>query len=228
MNQQEPVIAGYEDEIDLIDYIKVIYKHGKMIIVIVFMSMLFAGIISLLQPKMYEASATFFPINVNYNIPSDGIIIQPRLDNIEDLIMSILESRKMADRIVEELDLKKVWNQKLITDARRKLNNASRVSLDKNRIIKLSVQTGSPELSAKIANAYVDNLDYFNRELDIGTRRQIVQVIDRAIAPEERMPRGTVRKTILAAVVSFMFSIFLVFFLEFIQKSNLKKRLKEA
>lgn len=235
MIQQEPddnaVIARsgskYEDEIDLIDYIKVAYKHRRMIAAIVLISMFFAGVSSLMKPKTYKAQATFFPMNTNYNIiQSQGVVMEPRLD-IEDLIISILESRKMADRIIEQLDLKKVWNQKLISDTRIKLNKASKVSLGKNGIIKLSVQTKSPKLSSKIANTYVDNLDYFNKELNLGAQRNIVQVIDRATIPEVRMPRGTVKNAILAAIASFMFAIFLAFFIKFIQNSDLKNRLKE-
>ena len=222
MNQQSQN-QYHEDEIDLVDYLKVIYKHRKMVIAIILMSMLFAGVLSLSKPKTYEAQATFFPMNTDYNIQSQGVVMKPRLD-MEDLIISILESRKMADRIIEQLDLKKAWNQKLTTDARRKLDKASKVSLDKNGIIKLSVQTGSAELSSKIANAYVDNLDYFNKELDLGANRQVVQVIDRATVPEERMPRGTATKVFLAAIASFMFGIILAFILEYIQKDNVIKR----
>ena len=48
MNNQPP---PYEDEIDLIDYIKVIYKRRWMIVIIVLISVLFAAVSSLLKPK---------------------------------------------------------------------------------------------------------------------------------------------------------------------------------
>lgn len=217
-----------QSEIDLIDYIKIIYKRRWMVLIIVIVSALFTGISSLCQPKMYEASATFFPLNlnVNYNIQSEGIVMKPRL-GIEDLIISILNSRKMADMVIEQLDLKNLWNAKLTADAQNTLKSATKITLEQNGIIRLSVRNKSPELTAKIVNAYVDNLDYFNRQLDIGAQRQIVQVIDRATVPETRMPRGTIKKTMLAGFISFMTAVFLVFSLEFIKKSDIKKRLRE-
>ncbi len=219
----------HEDEIDLIDYIKVIYKRWKMIVVIVLVSMFFAGAASLHKPKMYEAYATFFPMNVReYYGPQSGAPAMKRRLNIEDLIISLLESRKMADRIIEQLNLKGVWKAKLMSDARRALKSATKTTMQKNGIIKLSVQTKSPELSAKIANGYVDNLDYFNREFDLGAQKQIVQIVDRASAPEKRMARGTKKNTLMAGVTSFMFAIFLAFFLEFLQKTDIKKKLKEG
>ena len=38
-----------------------------------------------------------------------------------------------------------------------------------------------------------------------------IQILDRAIVPEIRMPRGTVKKTLLAGVVSLMLSVFVAF-----------------
>ena len=233
MTQKDNVLANtanrppyHEDEIDIVDYIKVAYKYRWMIIAIVLISMFFAGVSSIMKPKMYEAQATFFPLNTQSNIAAGGIVIKPSLD-IKDLIISILNSRKMADRIIEQLNLKDTWNQSISAYARKSLDSATKISLDKNGIIKLSVHTTSPELSAKIANSYVDNLDYFNRELDIGANTKIVQVIDRATISEGRMSRGAKKAVLLSGVVSFMFAIFLVFFLEFIQKSNIIERLKE-
>ena len=216
----------HEDEIDIVDYIKVAYKYRWMIIAVVLISMFLTGVSSLMKPKMYEAQATFFPLNAQANIETGGIVIKPSLD-IKDLIISILNSRKMADRIIEQLKLKDTWNQSLSAHTRKSLDNATKISLDKNGIIKLSVHTTSPELSAKIANSYVDNLDYFNRELDIGATTKIVQIMDRATMPEERMPRGTVKKIFLNGIVNFMFAIFLAFFIEFIKNSNIIERLKE-
>ena len=221
MNEQQ----HYEDEIDIFDYIKVIYKRRWLIIILVLASMLFTGISSLRTPKMYEASATFFPMESQ--LPQSFTVTKSQV-GIENLIISILESRKMADRIIEQLNLKDAWETKLMSDARKALRAASKITLEKNGIIKLSVKNKLPKLSADIANAYVDNLDYFNRELDLGAQRKIVQVIDRASVSEERMPRGTIKNTFLAGIVSSMFAVFLVFFLEYIQKTDIKKRLKEG
>ena len=214
----------HEDEIDIIDYIKVAYKHRWMIITIILISMFFAGASSLMKPKMYEAQATFFPMNVKYSIQSQGVIMQPRLD-IKDFIILILESQKMTDRVIEQIDLKKPAKKKLML--KNSLKSSIKIQTMKNGLIKLSAQSRSPEFSAKIANAYVDNLDYFNRQLDIGAQRNIVQVIDTATIPKASMPRETKKNVLLAGVASFMFAIFLAFFIEFIKKSNLKNRLKE-
>jgi len=223
MNQQA---EHYSAEPNAVDYIKVIYKYLKLIIALVLVAMFSTAFFSLLKPKMYEAFATFFPLNTSSNIQAEGIIIKPGLD-IEDLIMSILQSRNMADMIIKQLKLKDVWDVDSLFATRDVLQGATKLSLEQNGIIKLSVQTKTPELSVKIANAYVDNLDYFNQQLNIGAQRNIVQVIDRAVVPDKRMPRGTVKNTFLAGFTAFILAILWAFFLEFLQIPDLKKRLTE-
>ena len=217
----------YEEEIDIVDYIKVIYKYRKFIIIFALICAFVSGVVTLSKPKTYQASATFFPMDVSdsYDFNSEGFV--PRQVNIKDLIISILESRKMADKIIEDLDLKKIWKLEYKDNLRNTLNSITNITLEKNGIIRLSVKLEAPEISAKIANSYVDNLSFFNNELELGVERKIVQVIDRAIVPEIRMPRGTKKNVMLSGMASFMFAIFLSFFIEFLKNSDIKKRLKE-
>ena len=67
----------HEDEIDLVDYIKVAYKYRWMIIAVSLISMLLTGAFSFMKPKMYEAQATFFPLSTEYGIQSQGFIMKP-------------------------------------------------------------------------------------------------------------------------------------------------------
>jgi len=215
----------YEEEIDLVEYIKVVYKYRWMVTILVFLAMLVTAILGLRQPSKFEASATFFPLYASTLPAAESVMVRPGPD-IKDLIISILESRKMADRIIDQLGLQKKWDITMLADARKVLNKTVQISLEKNGLIRLSVMTQDREQSARIANAYVDNLEYFNQELNIGPQKQIVQVIDRAVVPEHHMSRGTVRRTITGGVVCFVFSILLAYGLEFIKRSNMISRLK--
>ena len=134
-------------------YIKIIYKRRNLIMLITLVSMLFTGIFSLLKSPVYEASATFFPMNVReyYGSQSEAHTLKRQLD-IEDLIISVLESRKMADRIIDQLGLKNVFKVKLTEDARDELEKRTRISLGRNGIIKLSVRAESADFASRIAS----------------------------------------------------------------------------
>lgn len=216
-----------EDEIDLFEYVRVIYKYRKVIAAVVFVSVFLRAGNVLMQPFKYQATATFFPLNVKQYKEAnlEQLDLKPKLI-LEDLIISILNSREMADKIINDLGLKNIWHNELLMDARLALKNSTGISLTKGGVININVLTESGELSAKIANAYVDNLESFNKELQLSTDISLVQVIDRAVAPERRMPRGLIKKSMLSGLTSFFAGIFLVLILEYMKKSRFIEKIK--
>ncbi len=50
-----------EDEVSLLDYLRVIRKHWRMEVGLFLMACLAAGVVSLLLPKEYEATASVLP-----------------------------------------------------------------------------------------------------------------------------------------------------------------------
>lgn len=212
-----------EQKTDLFDCFWIIYKRRKMIMALVLIPLLLVFIYSVTKPFRYKATATFFPLNMKeYKLPNEEQMdLKPKLI-LEDLIISILKSREMADSIINELDLKSVWS----VDTQRKLREVTSIYLSKSGVITLDIITYDPVLSAKIANAYIDNIENFNKKLELSTTTSIIQIIDRAIPPEKRMSRGLLKKIILIGTGSIFLSIYLAFMLEYIQKNEYVKRFK--
>jgi uncharacterized protein involved in exopolysaccharide biosynthesis len=76
------------------------------------------------------------------------------------LFIGILRSQTAQDRLVEDFDLRKVYDARLAMDARKVLNENTTISEDKKSgIISLSVIDRSPRRAAALANAYVDQLN---------------------------------------------------------------------
>ena len=213
------------EEIDLAAYMRVIYRYRFMIIGMIVIGMLSGGIPTARQPIQYQTSATFFPLNLDS--ANSGIAMSGQKNSVSNMIISILKCRTMADRIIDQLDLKKLWGKNLSVDTRRKLRGISEISVGENGLIKLKVTLPDPVLAAEVANAYVDNLEYLNAEFQLGARRKIVQVIDRAIVPEKPLADGFMKKITLSGMASFMLAVLLAFFLEFMKKINIVKRLRE-
>jgi len=222
----------HKDEVDLIDYLRVLYKNWVLIFLFVLVGVLSSASKSYREPVVYEASATFIPITFSpapsgeqSGIKTAAFVLQPQY-NLQDLIVSLLESRKMGARIIEQLSLKDVWKTSTLTGALGMLQAATHIQVEKRGLVRLSVQLPSPELSAQIANAYVDNLDYFNTQMDLGVMRQIVQVIDRATVPEESLPREMKKKILAMGFLSFVFGVFVSFLVEFFRQTKILERLK--
>ncbi|MDP2913458.1 MAG: hypothetical protein Q8N91_05565, partial [Candidatus Omnitrophota bacterium] len=211
---------------DLIDYIKVVYKRRWIVLLIIISGILYGAYSEMRRPDTYEAMATFFPLDANYGMKMEGLVVKSK-NNMRDLIISMLESRQMTDRIVEQLELKKAWSTSTLADARNTLKGATEIKIEVNGLMRLMVRTGSAELSSKIANAYIDNLDYLNKQLDIGAQRNIVQVIDRATAPDGKMARNAKKRAFTFGFVAFVFAVFFIIIFDFIEKVKLLERLKE-
>jgi uncharacterized protein involved in exopolysaccharide biosynthesis len=96
---QQP-LQSYEDEIDLRDYINVIIKRKKLILGIVLASVIFAAIISFLQPKVYEVSMLMEPSVLG--VTDGGSILY--LDSPEN-IKAKIENKAFEFKIIKALDL---------------------------------------------------------------------------------------------------------------------------
>ncbi len=80
--------------------------------------------------------------------------------NAGGMLVGVLHSRTIADNLVKQFDLKKVYWVGKDKDARAKLADRTEISEDrKSGIISITVGDRSPQRSAALATAYVDQLN---------------------------------------------------------------------
>ena len=286
-SQKEPTVREEldEEEINLLDYIRVIFKYRRMILWICGIAIVTTVIISLLLPKIYSATTTIVPPTeilqkgsglagvLGGGESSISLMISKALDvkNIVNMYVGILESRVVADAIIDRFDLLQIYNVKKRSEARNKLQKNTTATASRENIVRITVEDRDPNRAAAMANAYVEELDRQNKRLFTGQamskriflknrlkeieeklskkenilsreariqemlfelltreyelarieeakRMPTIQILDRAIVPEVRLPRGTVKKTLLAGVVSFMLTVFVAFAREYFAK----------
>ncbi|MCB4790643.1 MAG: hypothetical protein LHV68_02030 [Elusimicrobia bacterium] len=213
-----------DDEIDLLEILVILYKYRAIVISLVILVSMITGVSSLNKTPKYEATASFFCLDAlknssNQNLAGSAVN--------SDLVISILESRAMKDRIIDELNLVKLWPSDFRENIREKIVKATNISIEKGNIIKIRVITENPEISMNIANLYLNEIDAFNKKLELSANASITQILDRAILPEKRMARGTIKKIILAAIISFLLSCFLVLIIDMLKKSDAINKLTQ-
>jgi len=206
------------DQIRIIDYFRVVFKYRFIIILVVLASISCSYFVVQSKPDIYEATASFFPINFRNPVVSE---FEPRQKGTEisnvNLIMALLKSRKMANRIVNQQNLQSLWADDLKSRVRETLQNMTSVQLEKLGFIRLTVKSTSPQLAANIANAYVDNLSYFNETLSLGSKKKIVQLIDLADIPDSPTPKKLKKVLMRTAFLSFFFTVFGCFVIEYLR-----------
>ena len=96
------------------------------------------------------------------------------LKSTSDLYVDMLQSRTIADALIQQFDLQREYNLKTLADTRLKLAARNSISATKDGIISISVLDPDPKKAAAMANAYVTELYKLNQNLattEAGQRR---------------------------------------------------------
>ena len=131
-------------------------------------------VIALLLPPWYRASASLLPPNdedsafglssLLKGIGVPGVKV-PTQSEPADVFVAILKSRRINEKIVDRFKLQERYHKKLLVDALRELARHTRFEVDDAGIIEIGAEDRTAQGAAALANAYVDVLDEFNREV---------------------------------------------------------------
>ena len=95
------------------------------------------------------------------------------LKSTSDLLVGVLASRTVQDKLVDKFDLRKVYGDRRMEDARKELGSRTETSVDrKSQIITIAVTDKSPERAAAIAHAYVEELNRTLAEVSTSSARR--------------------------------------------------------
>ncbi len=156
------------DDLDLLELLVVVLRHKKTILASSFGLALFAWIILIFIPPSYTAEATFLPPN-SMNSGSSAILGQlsalsgagASLGGLKDptqIYVGMLGSRVIADDLITQFDLGKIYKTKKLSQTEAKLKKNSDFLSGKDSIIKVSVTDHSAKRAADLANAYLVSL----------------------------------------------------------------------
>ncbi len=171
----DPQTHGHwqDDEATLLDYWRVLVKHGRMIVGLTLLATIAAGLYTyFVAPKIYESTASILaPVesrggggNLAAALAASGA--GPFLGNIlsgggssRDAFVAILKSRTMAQDLVDRFKLKDYYRTGFTGAAIRRLQGATNILVSREGVIAVKVEDRDPKLAADIANAYVTTLD---------------------------------------------------------------------
>ena len=170
--------------IDLIWLIRIILHRKIVIAAFVLSFALLAGILAFTIKPVYTAQATFLPPNSL----SSGTSLQSAqlsalggagglLGGLKDpsmIYVGILESRSVADELIQEFDLQSVYKTKMLSATEKSLAGHTKFIPGKDSLIGITVDDTDPRRAADMANAYLKALSKQNDRLvltEAGQRR---------------------------------------------------------
>ncbi len=166
---QAAIPKGSDDEISLLETLRVLWKHKWLLIGSTIGAGVLAAGVTLLMPNYYTATARILPPQQSSSSAAallgqlGGLAAAAGgsiggIRNPNDLYVGMLKSRTVADRLIEKLDLKVYFDAKYQMTTQMRLAEASRIAAGKDGIISISVELKDPKLAAGVANAYVEEL----------------------------------------------------------------------
>ncbi|MGE3540895.1 MAG: GumC family protein [Candidatus Tectimicrobiota bacterium] len=175
--------AGYEDELSLRDYWRILVHYRRSILTLTSAVIVLIALWTLSQPNTYRGTTTLMPLSGPRSSLSSALGelggLVPGLggafskDNPTDRLQVVLQSYTLALSVVRHLNLLPVlfaskWDaqtQQWRTnqppteqDAVRKLNTLVSISASKQGVLTVAVEHPDPVLAAAIANRYISSL----------------------------------------------------------------------
>jgi uncharacterized protein involved in exopolysaccharide biosynthesis len=168
------------DEIDLLDYLRVIWRYRWSILTLCIVTMALTVVMLLREPRQYESTVTIVPpLDILQKESGSGLgllndpllrqVMDTAVGSIAHMYVEILGSREVADAIVDRFHLTDVYEDiRYRSDARTQLEKNTKVRTTDGGAVKITVLDRDPNRVAAIAGAYVEELDRQNKRLSTG------------------------------------------------------------
>jgi uncharacterized protein involved in exopolysaccharide biosynthesis len=184
----DPIHAGLPEyeESSLLDLVSQLPQWRFFILKVVVVFAVLSVIVALLWPKTFTATARIMPPQQGQSSLASAMMGQlgplaalagsalPTGKNASDVYLYVLRSRTIADDLIDQFSLMKVYKQKTRTFTEDKLRENTQLTSGKEGGITISVDDRDPNRAAELANGYVDDLKKLTKTLamtEAGRRR---------------------------------------------------------
>jgi uncharacterized protein involved in exopolysaccharide biosynthesis len=210
MSDASPEESGNDYEVSLLDVLTQLAYRKGLIAKITGAAMLLGLVLCLVLPVKYTATTKIMPPQQTQSSASmlmnqlasggAGSLAAMAggglgLKSPNDIYLGLLNSRPVADAIIQKFDLKNVYRAKDMTSARKMLAANTVVLSEKNGFIAVTVTDKDKERAAEIANAYPDQLRILTKTL------AVTEASQRRLFYEDQLKQA--KEMLLAAELSF-------------------------
>jgi uncharacterized protein involved in exopolysaccharide biosynthesis len=172
---------------DVFAVLHLLWEHRRWLFRVAASALVISTVIAFLIPNQYESSVSIMPPD---SMNSSGTMLaalatkaSPELAAMAGsvlgtkgsgaLFVELFRSRSVQDRVVDRLNLQKVYWSRYKQDARKKLNSRTDVSEDrKSGVISLTVTDRNPQRAHDIAQAYVEELNHLVSQVSTSSARR--------------------------------------------------------
>jgi tyrosine-protein kinase Etk/Wzc len=187
--------ASGEQKTPMLDLMLLLTREKRRIVLMTLGGMLLGGLLAFLMNPTYTAIATILPptapqSSLNSLMGQLGSLSAlsgggSLLKNPADLYVGILQSRTIADQVIDQFHLESLWHFKRRDDTRKALAKQVQFEVGKAGLIEITVKDKAPKQASDLANFYVDALYRMNSSLAITEAGQRRLFYDQQLADEK-------------------------------------------
>src|SRR5216684_1047912 len=136
----------------------------------VFYGFLASTLLAFLIPVRFKSTARLMPPDNNQ---SGGRAMAAALSGSAGSFVGILSSRTVQDKLIQQFDLRNLYRDRRMEDARKDLAEHTDISIDrKSQIITITVTDHDPKRASAMGEAYVAELNRLVAELSTSSARR--------------------------------------------------------
>jgi capsule polysaccharide export protein KpsE/RkpR len=169
-------------------YLRLLWEHRGLLFRVAVYAPLLSTLLAFVIPVRFQSTARLMPPDSSQ---SSGLAMATAalsggagglggiasdflgLKSTSDIFVGILSSRTVQDKLIHQFDLKKVYGNRRMEDARMALAEHTGISVDrKSQIITISVTDHDPKRAAAIGQAYIEELNRLVAELSTSSARR--------------------------------------------------------
>jgi tyrosine-protein kinase Etk/Wzc len=180
----------------LLDLLLALAERKWTILGITLAGGLIMAVVAFLIPPMYTATASIMPPQQQQSTASALLgQLSPLaaaagsnlgLKTPADLYVAILRSRTIADDLVQAFDLRRLYHEPTVSEAKKVLARRSSFSTGRDPLITITVEDRDPKRAAAIANAYVEELYKQNGRLALTESAQRRLFFERQLEAQKK------------------------------------------
>jgi tyrosine-protein kinase Etk/Wzc len=185
----KPELAPQLRELDLFGFATILVRSLPFILGCGLVSFAVMAV-SMIRAKPRFAS-TAVMIVPQGNVTSASIQSQISLNTLDllgggyELYADIIQSRNVADRLIDDYGLRKVYGTPKTEDAEAVLASVTKVQTQREGVIRVTVEDIDPQRAADLANDYLRQLDLLNSRLVLTTIRAQRTYLEREMINEK-------------------------------------------
>lgn len=197
-----------QPEIGVVDFLIVLAKHARKLIIIPIGVAVAAGAISFAIPNTYQTSTKLLPPQQSQSGAAallsqlggvaGAVAGSAGLKGSNELYVGMLKSRTIADRLIAKFNLQKTYEADTLEQARKILESNTAIAAGKDGLITIAVEDKNKKLVAQLANSYVQELLTLTKVLAVTEaakrrlffERELKQAKDRLASSEIALKSG--------------------------------------